>query len=281
MITRSHCSLLVLLLLGSVVPLAQATWSIVLTDRATGETALGCATCITGIDLKPGTAMVRVGAGAGATQCLWLDGSYRKVMFEQLGKDTPPHLIIDMLLDLGGSNDGQMGIADLDARSETFTESQCGVWRGGRSGRVGSVAYAIQGNIMVSEAVIADAERAVITTHGTLADRLMAGMEAARAAGGDSRCTAYGKSSHVAYMIVTREGDIDAACSNGDDCANGTYYLDFDVSYQKRTDPDPVLTLAQLFQQWRSGLMGRPDHVQSTVTLQPQRVAADGLTAST
>jgi uncharacterized Ntn-hydrolase superfamily protein len=260
---------------------ASATWSIVLADRATGETALGCATCITGIDLKPGTAMVKVGAGAGATQCLWLKGEYRMTMFEQLAKGTDPHEILDMLLDLGGTNDGQMGLADLAVRSETFTESACGTWRGGRAGSVGTVSYAVQGNIMVGESVITAAERAVITTRGTLADRLMAGMEAARAEGGDSRCTPVGKSSAVAYMIVTRMGDIDALCSNGDDCANGTYYLDLDVSFQKKTDPDPVFTLAQRLKQWRDALVGRPDHLESRVSLQPQRLPANGHSTAT
>src|SRR5262245_36951460 len=126
--TKLRGALLSLLLIGVILPSASATWSIVLADRATGEVALGCATCIPGIDLKPGTAMINAGAGAGATQCLWLNGSYRKTMFAELDKGTPTQTILDMLLDLGGASghDGQMGLADLFGRSETFTESACG-----------------------------------------------------------------------------------------------------------------------------------------------------------
>jgi uncharacterized Ntn-hydrolase superfamily protein len=87
--------------------------------------------------------------------------------------------------------------------------------------------YAVQGNLMTGEPVIANAEFAILTTPGHVADKLMAAMEAARAQGGDKRCTQFGKSSHVAFVLVARIGDIDAKCKTGDDCTNGTYYLDW------------------------------------------------------
>jgi uncharacterized Ntn-hydrolase superfamily protein len=238
---------------------------------------LGCATCLEGLDLKTLTAVVAVGAGSGATQSIAPPGSYRRLMFGELKKHTPPYLIIDLMQDLGGNDEfRQFGIADILRRATTFTGKFCTAWAGGRAGRDGDIAYAIQGNIMVGEPVIADAEFALLNTQGDVADKLMAAMEAARAQGGDSRCTPYAKSSHIAYMVVARIGDIDAPCLTGDDCADGTYFLDFNVSFQHKNDPDPVLQLEQMFATWRAGLIGRPDHLRSSAAIQPQRIAGDG-----
>ena len=46
----------------------QATWSIVITNRVTGEIAVGQATCLRNRDLRAGLAVVRVAKGAGVVQ---------------------------------------------------------------------------------------------------------------------------------------------------------------------------------------------------------------------
>ncbi|WP_277214025.1 hypothetical protein, partial [Isoptericola croceus] len=79
-------------------------------------------------------------------------------------------------------------------------------------------------------------ELAVINTSGDMAEKLMAGMEAARATGGDGRCScnpnaptscgcpnAVIKSGHIGGMIVARIGDIDDALCSAAGCADGTY----------------------------------------------------------
>src|SRR6204780_1153327 len=49
--------------------------------------------------------------------------------------------------------------------------------------------YSIQGNILRSAAVVPNAVKAFLAATGGVTDRVMAAMEAADAAGGDSRCT--------------------------------------------------------------------------------------------
>ncbi|MFO0983486.1 MAG: DUF1028 domain-containing protein [Planctomycetota bacterium] len=270
---RSLSSCLVLIALAPRV--AQATWSIQITDTRTGEVALGAATCLPKVDLKTLLGVVVVGTGTGATQASLPPGSYRKLLFQELLKGTPPYLIIDLMQDLSGHDeDRQFGIADMQRRAATFTGKNTIPWAGGRTGRVGTMTYSVQGNIMVAEAVIAAAEFALIHTKGDVADKLMAGMEAARAQGGDSRCTPYNKSAHVGFMIVARMGDIDAPCANGSDCATGTYYLALDA-IGGIPDRDPVLTLGDDFKKWRTSWIGRPDHVQSVAAAEPQRIPAD------
>jgi uncharacterized Ntn-hydrolase superfamily protein len=249
--------------------------------RAPARVAIGGATCLTGIDLKTTIGVVAVGKGTGATQATLPPGSYRKTLFRELELGTPPDVIIDLMQDLGGKDDErQYGIADFESRASSFTGKNTLSWAGGRTGRVGTMVYSVQGNIMVSEAVIASAEYAILHTRGDISDKLMAGMEAARAQGGDSRCTQFGKSSHVAFMVVARIGDIDSPCIKGYDCSTGTYFLDLDVAGQGAPDPDPVFTLEGLYQQWRTNQIGRPDHVQSVAVVEPQHVLADGQAAA-
>ena len=47
---------------------ASATWSIVVVNLATGEVAVGIATCLTGFDLRPNTVVVVPGRGVAAAQ---------------------------------------------------------------------------------------------------------------------------------------------------------------------------------------------------------------------
>src|SRR5262245_36718483 len=140
----SRSALLALLAAFCLVPAARATWSIAVVNSATGEVGLGCATCLEGLDLKTLTAVVAVGAGSGATQSIAPPGSYRKLLFGELKKGTPPYLIIDLMQDLGGNDEfRQFGIADLLRRATTFTGKFCTAWAGGRAGRDGTFSYAI------------------------------------------------------------------------------------------------------------------------------------------
>jgi uncharacterized Ntn-hydrolase superfamily protein len=78
----------------------------------------------------------------------------------------------------------QVGIVDREGRGATYTGSECLDWAGGRTGE----GYAAQGNILVSkETVDAIAETFEQTAGRPLADRLLDCLDAAQAAGGDSR----------------------------------------------------------------------------------------------
>jgi uncharacterized Ntn-hydrolase superfamily protein len=92
----------------------------------------------------------------------------------------------------------QLGVVDGEGRAATFTGSGCHAWAGGRTGG----AYAAQGNILVSGATV-DALAATFeaTSGSPLAERLLDCLDAAEAAGGDSR----GRQS-AALLVVERDG---------------------------------------------------------------------------
>jgi uncharacterized Ntn-hydrolase superfamily protein len=92
----------------------------------------------------------------------------------------------------------QVGIVDREGRAASFTGSECLDWAGGRTGD----GYAAQGNILVSaETVDAMAEAFERTAGQPLAERLLDCLDAAQAAGGDSR----GQQS-AALLVVEKEG---------------------------------------------------------------------------
>jgi uncharacterized Ntn-hydrolase superfamily protein len=92
----------------------------------------------------------------------------------------------------------QLGIVDAEGRSATFTGSECHDWAGGRTGE----GYAAQGNILVSGATVdALAESFEGSAGKPLAERLLDCLDAAQAAGGDSR----GQQS-AALLVVEKDG---------------------------------------------------------------------------
>lgn len=92
----------------------------------------------------------------------------------------------------------QLGVVDRQGGSASFTGSECLDWGGGRTGP----GYAAQGNILVSgETVDAIAETFESTEGKPLEERLLDCLDAAQAAGGDSR----GQQS-AALLVVERDG---------------------------------------------------------------------------
>jgi uncharacterized Ntn-hydrolase superfamily protein len=78
----------------------------------------------------------------------------------------------------------QLGIVDGEGRSASYTGEECHAWAGHRTGE----GYAAQGNILVSaETVDGLAETFEATQDRPLAERLLDCLDAAQAAGGDSR----------------------------------------------------------------------------------------------
>jgi uncharacterized Ntn-hydrolase superfamily protein len=82
-----------------------------------------------------------------------------------------------------GRDDRQLGVVDADGRSASYTGSACFDWAGGRTG----AGYAAQGNILVSAATVDALAETFESSRGPLAERLIACLAAAQAAGGDRR----------------------------------------------------------------------------------------------
>ena len=171
-----------------------ATFSIVAVDSATGEIGVAVASRFFAVGAV--VPWARAGVGAVATQ------SFANTTFGWRGLDlmeegsTPVEAIEGLI---GADDDPdrrQVGMVAADGKSSTYTGNGCLPWAGGRSGP----GYAVQGNILTGEAVVASMERAYLETVGTLAERLYAAMVAGDSEGGDAR----GKQS--AAMLVVKKG---------------------------------------------------------------------------
>jgi uncharacterized Ntn-hydrolase superfamily protein len=88
----------------------------------------------------------------------------------------------------------QFAVVDARGRAANWTGKRCLDWAGGRTGP----GFAVQGNILASQAVVDGMAKAFEGTRGELAERLVAALEAAQAAGGDKR------GMQSAAMIVVR-----------------------------------------------------------------------------
>jgi uncharacterized Ntn-hydrolase superfamily protein len=92
----------------------------------------------------------------------------------------------------------QLGVVDGEGRSATYTGTGCMDWAGGIAGPC----FAAQGNILVGEETVTALATTFDATAGRpLAERLIACLAAAQAAGGDSR----GQQS-AALLVVERGG---------------------------------------------------------------------------
>ena len=93
----------------------------------------------------------------------------------------------------------QLGIVDAEGRGATFTGAECHEWAGGRTGPC----YAAQGNILVSaETVDGLADTFEATAGKPLVERLLDCLDAAQAAGGDSR----GQQSAAVLVVGPEQG---------------------------------------------------------------------------
>ncbi len=274
---------------------ADATWSICMADEQTGEVAVGTVTCLTNLDLLAVVPVVVVGKGSAAVQAAGdLDGIRRPVIFAGLMNGASPQAILDQVANIAGHQSRQYGIVDTNGDTVTFSGANNAQWAGGVTGTVGDIVYAIQGNILAGSCVVPAIEAAVTGTPGDMAEKLMAGMDAARDQGGDGRCScspgfptscgcpppSFTKSGHIGGMIVARVGDSDDPVCDANGCADGNYLMRLNV-IAGAGGPDPVDLLQQQFDAWRAGLVGRPDAMQSAVSFDPVIIAPNGVATTT
>jgi uncharacterized Ntn-hydrolase superfamily protein len=174
-------------------PVPIATFSIVARDSLSGE--LGVAVASRFFAVGSVVPWAKAGIGAVATQ------SYANTSFGWRGLDlleqgASPEETAEILLRTDSDREKrQFGIVAADGKSFSYTGQGCLAWAGGRYGRD----YAVQGNILAGEKVVAGMERAFLETTGTLADRLYAALLAGDKNGGDAR----GKQS--AALLVVKE----------------------------------------------------------------------------
>src|SRR5919108_166057 len=136
--------------------------------------------------------------GAVATQA-YANPRYGPQGLEKLREGKSAQEVVDELTQADdGRSQRQLGIVDAQGGSASFTGDECLDWAGGRTGD----GYAAQGNILVSaETVDALAETFEGSAGKPLSERLLDCLDAAQAAGGDSR----GQQS-ASLLVVERDG---------------------------------------------------------------------------
>jgi uncharacterized Ntn-hydrolase superfamily protein len=137
------------------------------------------------------------GAGAVATQS-YANPRYGPDGLALLRQGLSATEVVRRLTDADEDRDErQVGIVDGRGRAATFTGAGCHDWAGGRTGD----GYAAQGNILVSGETVDALAETFEATGGPLAERLLASLAAAQAAGGDRR----GQQS-ASLLVVERDG---------------------------------------------------------------------------
>jgi uncharacterized Ntn-hydrolase superfamily protein len=159
----------------------KSTFSIVAADPVTGE--VGCAVQSKYFAVGAVVPWAKAGVGAVATQAAGV-AAYGPAVLALLeaGRD-PATALAEALADDDQRETRQLGVVTADGRSASHTGTGCNDWAGHETGD----GFAVQGNILAGEAVAAEMARAFRETAGSLAERLVASLEAGQAAGGDSR----------------------------------------------------------------------------------------------
>lgn len=182
---RTCCALFCLTALCATVAAADqpaGTFSIVAYDSLTGEVGVAVQSRVFGVG--PRVAWVRGGVGGIATQAQ-SNESFGPTGLYLMEAGLSADETLEWLIDHDNAAEyRQVGIVDARGGVANWTGSECLAWAGDSAG----VAFTCQGNILTGAAVVEGMARAFTATAGEeLALRLIAALEAAQAAGGDSR----------------------------------------------------------------------------------------------
>jgi uncharacterized Ntn-hydrolase superfamily protein len=279
------CALTLSIVLGVAAP-AFATWSVIALDASTGQVIIASATCVRQAgfperkpngarDLMDVQAVIVPGLGVAACQA-GVDNTREDQMlvYNELKKGTPPPQIIELLKkhEAARKPEDQMerrqfGILAMpNGTTVTARNNRAGFNGSGNSqsslyfgGQVGEIYYQVQGNTLLGDDVVIKAALAFTRGHGTMADRVIAAMEAADANGGDHRCNCGNnpldfvpcddKTAHVAYIAIAEKTDKPGATHN--DGQYSVYISVTDDDTKKGESGNPVKTLRMRYEAWK------------------------------
>ena len=265
---------------------AFATWSVIAVDARTGQVIIASATCVRqqgfpqrkpngARDLMEVQAVIVPGIGVAACQS-GVDNTRdnQMLVYNEIKKGTPPAQILELLEQQEAARKPepqmerrQFGILAIP-NGKTITErnNRAGFNGSGNSqsslyfgGAVGSdIYYQVQGNTLLGDEVVHKAALAFTRATGTLADRVIAAMEAADANGGDHRCNCGvsvldfvpcdNKTAHVAYIAIANKDDKPGPSHN-----DGDYYAYLSVTDDNTKageSGNPVKTLRKRYDAW-------------------------------
>ena len=258
---------------------AFATWSVIAVDAKTGQVIIASATCVRQAgfpqrqpvparDLMDLQAVIVPGIGVAACQA-GADNTRENQMlvYTELKKRTPPTQILEMLKKDPNIERRQFGILAIpDGKNITNQNNKAGFNGTGNSqsslffgGSVGDIHYQVQGNTLLGYQVVHSAALAFTRASGTMADRVMAAMEAADANGGDHRCNCGNnpltfvpcdnKTAHVAYItIANKEDEVTGKTHN--DGKYFAYISATDANIKEGESANPVKTLRTRYNAW-------------------------------
>lgn len=258
---------------------AFATWSVIAIDTKTGQVIIASATCVrqsafpgrqpnAARDLMDVQAVIVPGVGVAACQA-GADNTRRNQMlvYNELKKGTPPQQILEMLKQDPDIERRQFGILEMPNGSTITAQNNSAGFNGASNsqsslffgGQVGDVFYQVQGNTLLGYDVVQKAALAFTRASGTMADRVMAAMEAADANGGDKRCNCGNnpltfvpcdnKTAHVSYILIANKDDQLGVTHN-----DGQYFAYIRVTdddIKKSESANPVKTLRMRYDAWK------------------------------
>jgi uncharacterized Ntn-hydrolase superfamily protein len=274
-----HKAVVLLLGLMALPAPALATWSVIAVDRATGRVVIASSTCTGATDdfLKDVQAVVVPGKGVAACQAGVDSATHQNqtLVFEELRRGTDPTRIIELLSQDPAFQSRQYGIVDLQGRMAGHSGLTNGFVTQDIHGQVPGteIFYSVQGNILRSGGVAPNGVKAFVAASGGVTDRVMAAMEAADAAGGDSRCTCQtpplpaesasipctNRTTLVAYILAADPGDSNGPADQPNSHNNGKYAMYITVSQPNHgpqfqikpgEDLNPVKTLRMRYDAW-------------------------------
>ncbi len=237
------------------------TWTIVAVDETTGDVGVAGASCVPNTHADALAALVP-GRGAAATQAQFTLENRNRV-FQLLQAGVSADEIIRQVSDPNADSrveDRQYGVVTIgngSIRAKAFTGSINPEWSGTQQD-IG-MGVTIQGNTLVSEAVVSNALQAFRSDsnldQNTLPDRLMRALEAGSAAGGDSRCNndQVEQTAATAFILVARGRDEPYATRRIGITDMGTTdapWLAISAT-ESRFGPNPLIELRNLYDVWR------------------------------
>jgi len=171
------------------------TWSIIARDPASGAFGVAIATRFFAVGaLCP---HAQSGVGALSTQAL-INPHYGARGLELLRTGVPaPEIVKRLVAPDEGREQRQVHVIDAAGRIGQHTGKQCVDWCGAVSGD----GFSVAGNMLANGRVVAETARAFRETRAPFPERLLAGLGAGEAAGGDKR----GKQSAALLIYSTEE----------------------------------------------------------------------------
>lgn len=269
----------VVLLVVALPASAFATWSVIALDAKTGQVIIASATCVRQAgfperkpngarDLMDVQAVIVPGLGVAACQA-GVDNTRKNQMlvYNEIKKGTPPAQIIELLKQDPDVQRRQFGIVMMpNGTTVTDRNNTAGFNGTGNSvsslyfaGQVGDFYYQVQGNTLLGDQVMHMAALAFSRASGTMADHVMAAMEAADQYGGDKRCNCGNnpldfvpcdnKTAHVAYITIANKDDQLGVTHN-----DGKYFAFIsatDADITKGESANPVKSLRMRYDAWK------------------------------